>query len=282
MNQIKKTLERAKTERLYLGVIEKIAAETSGSGKPVTAARKNGSDATEPRDIVFKGTRVVDVPRESLFKNRVVALDDDHPAADSLKLLRTRIFQLTRLKGWNTIQVTGFGMGEGKSTLAVNLAISIARDTRQTSLLVDLDFRRPSVGRLLNLNGSSPGLKSYFLDETPLDQLFLSPGIDKLTVITAGGRTTLSTELVGSPKMEALINDLKQHYADRYIIFDTPGVTTCPDPLIISEYVDAILLVGRAGHTTQESIKATMERIPKQKILGVVMNDVPPGDIPLY
>ena len=81
--------------------------------------------------------------------------------------------------------------------------------------------------------------------------------------------------------MESLISEIKNRYHDRYIIIDTPGITVCPDPLIVSEYVDAILLVARAEHTTRESIKAAMEKVPKEKVLGIVMNDLT-GNQPTY
>lgn len=274
MSQIKKALERAKAARLTEGVAGAVIPGRFRSFGALDAFSKRADDS-EPGVIVYTNTRVIDVPREDLLKNRIVALEEAHPAADRFKSLRTHLFQLTRTQGWNTIQVSGFGGGEGTSTVAANLAVSIAKDIRQTALLVDLDFRRSSVARLFNLPAQSPGLKSYFLDETPLENLFLSPGIEKLTVLTAGGGGVANaTELVGSPRMEALVKELKQRYNDRYVIFDTPGITASPDPLIISEYVDAILLVGRAGHSTQESIRATMESIPKQKLLGIVMNSV--------
>lgn len=282
MNHMKKADERGNIERLCQGFIAPVAAKISGPGKAVSITGKEACYNVELQSFASTSPRVVDVSRECLLNNRVVALDDDHPAADRFKLLRTQVFQRTRSKGWNIIQVSGFGVGEGKSTVAVNLAASIARDTRQTALLVDLDFRNPSIDRLLNINGRSPGLKSYFLDDTPLSELLVNPGIDKLAVITSGGKMTQATELLGSPKMEALITALKHHNDRQYVIFDTPGVTTCPDPLIISEYADAILLVGKISHTTKESITAAIERIPKRKLLGIVMNNSPEDDSRLY
>ena len=139
---------------------------------------------------------------------------------------------------------------------------------------MDLDFRRPSLARILGLGAECIGLKSYFLDDTLLEKLFVSPGIRKLAVLPAGGKLTNAAELLGSPKMEALVKELKNRYTDRYIIIDTPAINACPDPLIISEYVDAVLLVAKSGHTTRESIKAAMERIPKDKVLGVIMNEM--------
>ena len=69
-----------------------------------------------------------------------------------------------------------------------------------------------------------PGIESYFLDDTPLEELLVSPGIEKLTLLPAGRSVLDATEWMGSPKMEALVRELKERYEDRYILFDTPGI----------------------------------------------------------
>lgn len=270
MSQIKKALERARAERLGQDLIEEIREE-----RPAPSAAGEAG-------ICYTRTRVVEVPPAELLKRRIVAIDEGNPLADQFKRLRTRVLKQTRPHKWNTIQVTGFGPDEGKSLVAVNLAISIAQDTRQTTVLVDLDFRRPTVASLLGLEEEARGLTSYFFNGAALEDLFINPGIAKLTVLTAGGTVTQSTELVGSPKMESLINELKHCYDDRYVILDTPGIGVCSDPLVISEYADAVLLVARVNHTSQDSIKAAMAHIHREKLLGVVLNDVSPKDIVAY
>jgi exopolysaccharide/PEP-CTERM locus tyrosine autokinase len=224
--------------------------------------------------LQFTQTRNVPVSRETFRRNRIVAMEEMSPVADQFKLLRTHLFHKTRPGGLNTIQITGFSTGEGKSLVAVNLAISIARDARQTTLLVDVDFRNPCIHALLGLGPETPGLKQHLLDGRPLEDLLISPGIDKLTVLPAGGRIPHSTELIGSPAMEALVAELKERYPDRYVIFDTPPIVECPDPLVFSEYVDAMILVARADHTRSEAVKAAMDLVPRQKVLGIVLNDM--------
>jgi protein-tyrosine kinase len=272
MSQLKKALERAKEERRYRDVMDE--------GATIPAPPESPPPDTEPTAVTssaeefdFTDTRVMEVSPEELLRNRIVAADENDASSDRFKSLRTQVFQKTRPKKWNTIQVTGFGIGDGKSTVAANLAISIAKDTRQTTLLVDLDFRKPTIGRLLGINHGSAGLSSYFLEGQPIEELLVSPGIKKLTVLPAGSRVNNAAEILGSPKMESLIAEIKNRYHDRYIIIDTPAINCCSDPLIVSEYVDAILLVARAEHTTRESIKAAMEKVPKEKVLGIVMND---------
>jgi capsular exopolysaccharide synthesis family protein len=194
-------------------------------------------------------------------------------------MLRTLLFNRTRPKGWSTVQVTGFDSGEGKSLIATNLAISIARDSRQTTLLVDLDFRNPSIQTIFGLGPQVPGLVSFFSGEKSLEEILINPGIERLTILPAGGRILRAPELIGSPKMEELVRELKERYKDRYIIFDTPPLKGFPDALVFSEYVDSIILVARAGHTSRVSVEKTVDLIPREKVLGLIFNDVKSKDL---
>jgi capsular exopolysaccharide synthesis family protein len=270
MSRLKAALEKAKMQRLNQAKLDEVEA----------------SELAQQEETLFPvnyaGASVSDVAQELLLKNRIVTIDDTHPASEQFKFLRTQIFQYTREKKWNVIQVTGFGTGEGKSLVAANLALSIAKDLRQSALLVDLDLRRPSQHRLFSLAPDAPGLKSFLLGEVAFEQMLVSPGIEKLTLIPAGGSLLRATELLGSPRMEALLAELKKRYRDRYIVIDTPGINVCPDPLIISEYVDGIVLVARAGVTTKTNIKAALDRIPKEKILCTVLNGVGSNELSAY
>lgn len=267
MSRIKKALEKAKAQRM--------ASEDMN----VPRAHKAAAQTQPP---IYHTTKVIDIPRNTLLSNRIVTIDEENPATDYFKLLRTRILHKTRPENRNTIQISGFDPHEGKTLVAVNLAVSMAMDTRQTTLLVDLDFREPSVHKLLGLSENVTGLKSFFEGKVGLEELFINPGIEKLTVLPAGGRIPNSTEIIGSPQMEELVKELKQRYIDRYIIFDTPGLNTCPDPLVFSSYVDAIVLVARAEHTTVDTVEAAMELIPHEKLIGTVLNDATGQDASSY
>lgn len=272
MSQLKKALEKAKEARagLFAGLVEGAEGGQAEKGE-------RGGFVTD--DFEYTCTPVVAVPDALLLNNRIVAVNERNPASEQFKLLRTQLFKLTRDHGRNTIQVTGCGSGDGASLVSLNLAVSIAQDTRQTTLLVDVNFRRPAIGGLLGLGSDHPGLRSYFMNDVPLEGLFVCPGIKKLTVLVAGGRVNNPSELLGSPKMEELVREWKKRYADRYVIFDTPGIAECPDPLVVAEYVDGIILVARANHTSRDSIKSAVALLPQDKLLGVVMNDLPPDEL---
>jgi Mrp family chromosome partitioning ATPase len=81
--------------------------------------------------------------------------------------------------------------------------------------------------------------------------------------------------------MEALVGELKERYKDRYIIFDTPPMNGFPDALVFSGYVDSMLLVARAGYTSRTSVEKTVDLIPREKVLGLIFNDVKLKDLNL-
>ncbi len=265
MSRIKKALEKAKAHGVQIG------SDGISSNIDVNDAVADEHRIVSPR---YKKTKIVKVPINTFIENKIVSVDEDHPVADQFKLLRTRILQATRQSGLNTIQVSGFDAREGKSVVALNLAISMAKDMRQTTLLVDVDFRRPSIHKLLGLPDNTFGLKQYFEQKLALEDIFINPGIDKLTILPAGGKIPNATEVIGAQEMEALVKELKGRYPDRYIIFDSPGLNTCPDPLVFLEYVDGLILVARADVTTVESIENAIKLVPHDKLLGTVLNDL--------
>ncbi|MHC1743875.1 MAG: hypothetical protein AB9873_12695 [Syntrophobacteraceae bacterium] len=193
-----------------LGWIKKRLGLLKPTPRDVAVSRASGNNGGRERSesaggLQFTHTRVLPVTQDTFRRNRIVATGEMSAIGDQFKLLRTQIFRRTRPEGMNTIQISGFSNGEGKSLVAVNLAISIARDARQTTLLVDADFRNPSIHTYFGLSPELPGLKQHLLDGRPIEDILLSPGIDKLSILPAGGKIAHSTELIGSPEMERLV-----------------------------------------------------------------------------
>jgi non-specific protein-tyrosine kinase len=161
--------------------------------------------------------------------------------------------------------------GEGKTLTAVNLALTFARDFKKTALLVDCDLRKQQVQEFLGFR-SSRGLVDYLLYDCPVSDLMIWPGIEKLTVISGGRTMEESTELLGSPRMQALVTEMKTRYPDRYVFFDVPAVLDGADALAFAPLVDHILLTVRAGSTPQAEIRKAAALLPREKILGLVLN----------
>lgn len=190
---------------------------------------------------------------------------------NSIKILRTRLLSRARDKGWRTILITSARPGEGKTVTAINLAFALAKEHQQTVVLVDGDLRKPSMADYLGI-AVKHGLSDFFLNNTPLDQIMLWPGVDKLALVPGRQAISDSAELIGSPAMEELVREMKDRYLNRYILFDFPPLLGVADTLAFMPYVDCVLMVVEAGKTPSADIVQAQSLIPEEKLLGLVLN----------
>jgi non-specific protein-tyrosine kinase len=220
---------------------------------------------------VYSESKAIELDLDKLAKNRCVSLSPDAPEAEFYKVVRTNIQHRTRENNWNAIMITSVQAGEGKTLTAVNLAITFAKEYDQTVLLVDCDMKRQNVRQLLNIS-SEKGIVDYLVDDCPLKDLIIWPGIEKLTLISGGKTMANSAELLGSPRMKAFVREIKNRYDDRYIIFDTPPVLGPADAIAFAPFVDCILMVVEEGRTSIKNVNEALGMIPKEKFLGFVLN----------
>lgn len=207
----------------------------------------------------------------TMEKNHCVCFMEDAPELDYYKMLRTQIMQRTKAKGWNTVMITSALPGEGKTVTSINLAMTFAKAYNQTALLVDSDLRQQKVYYYMGVD-SRVGIFDHLVDGLPLKDIIVWPRIEKMTLISGGRIINESAELLGSPKMKFLIEEMKTRYDDRYILFDAPPVLSGADALILSSLVDGIVMVVEADKTSLKDIKEALTLMPKEKFLGFVLN----------
>jgi non-specific protein-tyrosine kinase len=259
--KLRKALEKARGLK---------APKQKPSAKKIVAIEHKvcGNDWKPP---VYSDSTRVQLDHECLLDNRCICISPDAPELESYKVLRTKIQQLTKQKGWNTVMITSAEAGEGKTFTAVNLALTFARAYNQTVMLVDCDFRCQSVQKMMGFQ-SDAGLIDYLVDGRPLNEFIIWPGIDKMTVISGGRTFEDSSELLDSPRMKNLVQELKTRYDDRYILFDVPPLLGGADALALTPYVDSIVMVVAEGQTSFRNVHKALEAIPQEKFLGYVMN----------
>lgn len=258
MERIKKALEKAEQERLETAQLQ-----------PVPSAQV--SVKTETQEIAYSQTRNINVSEETLKHNRIVAGFDDDPRADLYKILRTKILQRMQANNWNVLAVTSPTKGAGKSHTAINLAISIAMDANYSVLLADLDLRNPTIHSYLGVP-SEPGLSDYFSGDSSIADLLVHPGLEKLVVLPAGRPVQRSSDLLTTPKMLDLTNELKHRYADRIVVVDLPPLLHTDDAMAFMPNVDACVLVVAEGENNMEDVQNSIQLIGKEKYLGSVLN----------
>jgi len=258
MSKIIKALEKARSSKDF----DLIFDESASTSESVNKTKKN---------IIYSKTKIL--PNDALYleKNRILTSSAHPRVKDYYSLLRTQIQQRTDHGRKNTIMVTSTESNEGKTTTAINLAISIASQVHQTTLLVDMDLRDPDISYYLGLEGHL-GITDHFVDEIPLENVLVNPSIKNLVVLPAGKALSGSTEILSSPKMEQMVKELKHRYPDRYVIFDCPYILNNPDALVFSSYVDGVIFVVQPGKTTKDKIQKALSLIDEEKILGIVIN----------
>jgi exopolysaccharide/PEP-CTERM locus tyrosine autokinase len=239
-------------------------------GKMFEALQKAEKDKTQ--DVLEDVTKttsddtVLDTKLVSFFQPGSIV-------AEQFRKLRTDLFRPSLQNPPKTILVTSAFSGEGKSLIAINLAISIAIELHSHAVLIDCDLRNPTLTRWFGLH-ESKGLSDYLLGQKELPDLLVKTQVDKLSLLCGGTSQDNPVELIGSKRMEVLLQELKSRYEDRYIILDSSPVLATTEPNVLDKMVDGIILVIRAGETPRDSVQQAIKLLKTEKIIGVVLNDM--------
>ncbi|PCJ30682.1 MAG: exopolysaccharide biosynthesis protein [Gammaproteobacteria bacterium] len=227
--------------------------------------------------ISYSQTRVIKPSNELLEKKRVVAGMYNNPQSAVFRMLRTQILKKMRVNNWQTLAITSPTAGEGKSLVSSNLAVAIAMELNQTVMLVDMDLRNPSISNYFSLDAEK-GLRDYLEQDIELKDVLINPGIKRMVILPGKGRAEDSAELLSSPKMAHLVDDLKSQYDSRMIIFDVPPILQTDDVILSSQYFDCTLLVLEDGKNKEEDIARALQLLGGNNLIGSVLNksDKPP------
>ena len=256
MDKLAKALEKARSER---------SQALDGKAKP--AARTAYAEA--PRIAAINAVKISEA---ALEQHRIVSHRTRSKEADTFRLLRTQVLQAMQQNNMKTLGITSPNYGDGKTTIALNLALSIALDLNQTVLLVDLDLRKPNVMDYLGLD-APVGLTDYFFRNVPIADCLIRPSFERLSLLPAGQMHESSSEVLGSPKIAALAEELRTRYPDRLIIYDLPPVLAQDDPLVLLPHVDGVLLIVEEGNTRTHDLKSSLRALSHAHVIGTVLNN---------
>lgn len=201
----------------------------------------------------------------------------DFKLVESYKALRTNLlFAFPSLEGHTCrkVLITSVAPGEGKTTTAVNLAISLAQNGTRV-LLIDGDMRKPSVHRYFNIksrNGLSNILSGMNKCE---DCVYQVPNMPNFSVLPSGIIPPNPSELLGSKAMNCLLSEFEECYD--YIILDSPPLALVTDALALTPQVDGVAFVVSYGKSTIPDVNKAVEavRFAKGNLLGVILNRIP-------
>ncbi|MBN2332643.1 MAG: polysaccharide biosynthesis tyrosine autokinase [Deltaproteobacteria bacterium] len=245
---------------------EPVIGSNAGANKPV------GDLSQASSRLPHMTSQKIDLNLSLLDEHLVSLTKPFSLASEQIKKLRTKIILSAPERLPNkTILVTSAVPREGKTTIALNLALSLAQGLEEYVLLVDGDFRKPEVSKYLGLEFSR-GLATYLTTDIDLSSVLVKTDLSKLSILPMGAAPAKPAELLASERMKNLITDLKTRYSDRYIIFDTTSLLSTTEADILASQVDGIILVVRYGESSRDVIKQAFKNLDRDKVLGVVFN----------
>lgn len=218
---------------------------------------------------------VVRKVKDSKFDDHIVSFHDPTShIGEQYKILRTNIQSLKSTKSYKTFVITSSVHAEGKTVTSINLAIAMACDLNNKSvLLIDADMRKGKAAKYLGLK-HSPGLSDVLKGEANIDSAFVSPNVDNLTVVPSGKTPKNPSELLGSKEMQRLLASFKARFD--YIFIDAPPVLPLTDACILGAMADGVIMVIQAGRTQRGVIRHAEGLLyqARAKTLGYIMTNV--------
>jgi capsular exopolysaccharide synthesis family protein len=202
----------------------------------------------------------------------VVQSSPYHTRSEAFRRLRTNLQFLDLDGGPQALVVTSSVPNEGKTTSAINLAITLA-DADAKVLLIDADLRRPSVAGYLGIEGSV-GLTTLLIHQATIDDVIQPWGSAGLYVIPSGAVPPNPAELVGSKTMGRLIQQMSEQFD--YVVIDTPPLLPVTDAALIAKMTSGVLMVAGAGQIRREQLRQSLANLSavSARVLGIVLNKV--------
>lgn len=257
MDKIKKALDKARQQR-----------ETGVSAN--TASR--GQAEQDLSSIQYTQTHSVDVPDNILSESRLINALEQSEYTDSIKLLRTQVLQRMGDNGWNVLGVTSAVRGEGKTQTTLNLGISIAMEVEYTVLVVDANLRHPTVHEYFGIKPTY-GLSDYLNNDVGLSEILVNPkNIEHFVILPGGKPMHNSAEMLASPRMGAMVEEIKNRYPKRIILFDLSPLLGAADTLAFAPYIDAALVVVEDGVTGENDLRTAVDMLSVTNVIGTVLN----------
>ena len=265
MEHIRAALERAK-------------GASAAAGQP----QEQFADGRQPQFLpnsvpssVMWGKEIT-VAGPHLESKRVVAHDITDPRSRSFDMLRTQVLQSMDSKNSQLIGLTSPTPGCGKSLIAVNLALSIARQQERSVVLVDLDLRRPQIASYLGLN-SQNGLLSVLEGRSKLSNAMVQVNVrnNRFLALPCEAATLSSSEWMASRAMTAVLQEIRQAFRNWTVIVDLPPILPSDDVITILPQIDSTILVAAIGLSTMSEIKECTKHLESAAVVRVVLNKAP-------
>jgi|TARA_R110002020_G_scaffold47754_5_gene136226 protein-tyrosine kinase len=269
MEKIQSALAKARAERNAKGPVPaKPAPDAPVVRTP--AATPQRTEALSGSTEAWQALPKLAFKPKLMKKHRIVALDGGREAA-GIDMMRTRVLQQMRANGWRRLAITSPTAECGKSTVAVNLAMSLQRQSDLKTILMELDLRRPALTKILGVEGEMSF--AHVLDGTQDfadNALRYGPNL----AVSANHRAWRdAAELLGGANIPEILSDIEAAYAPDVMLFDMPPMLINDDVMAFVRHVDCVLLVAGAETTSIKQIDICEQDLASQtNVMGVVLN----------
>jgi len=282
VDKIRQALDKARFERAKPPLVapDALASRRHSLSRSAVAEVSLGADASieEPRAEAPDETPGLrrSVPfradAQVLDRSRILSPNARGPAAIAFRHLRTQVLKRMRDRDWHTVGVTSARSADGKTTVAANLAITIAADPRHTALLVDLDLRRPSLARLFGIS-PAVGVDDVIAGTASVDAALTHPeSVDRLRLLPARESVPSSSSVVAGSACSALVAEVRSRYMNRIVLLDMPPVLEADDAVTLASLCDCLLFVVAEGQTSREDVSRALTLLADTPVVGTVLN----------
>jgi protein-tyrosine kinase len=196
--------------------------------------------------------------------------------AEEFRSLRTRLNHMQTVQPLHTLVVTSASPAEGKSFTAANLALTQAQLAEHRVLLIDFDFRRPTVDKVFQIP-IAPGMTNYLQGTASFSDVIRRVGDSNLYIITAGDPVTNPLELLNLRECGSLLAEVRSHFD--WVILDSPPLLFAADGNLLSTMCDGTILVVRIGTTTFDCVSRALQSLCENNVLGIVVNGARRGEL---
>ena len=255
------------------------------TGGPALPGGPASRDAGATLDAVGS-TRAVEFASREVSAARVephlVAITEPRsPECEQFRSLRTRLLQAGERERKRAFVITSAGVGEGKTLTALNLAWLLAQTDGVKALLIDADLRQPCAADYLGVE-TECGLSEVLTGETRLNEAIIKLEPAGLHLLPGGAAREDVAELLSGPRFGRLLDEARKHFD--YIIIDAPPLGVFTDANLLINRADSAILVVRASRTRYAVVDRLLEQLPRERLLGVVLNraDTKPEDNTYY
>lgn len=237
--------------------------------------------AEELHDEPQRRSKQVDLDLEGLAAAGYVTPNSHRSSlADELRVIKRPLISNAQGKSAspidsaNLVMVTSSLPGEGKTFMAINLALSIAMEVDTTVLLVDADVARPAIPERLGLQPSKGLLDLLTNKSLDISDVLLRTNVERLSILPAGKPQSRATELLASESMTRLVEELASRYTDRILIFDAPPLLPSTESRVLASHMGQVVLVVESNRTRQSAVNQALATVESCPVVMLLLNKV--------